>query len=151
MDTGAQCRGTGRADGRATDRGYLHLILENALSAVDALETGRHVEVSAIDPRLMPSFRPAVQGYLIDAMALDPIALVSRYKGPVLILQGEKDVQVRVQDAKLLQAASGTSELALFPELDHNLRLVGLAQGESAAMDGFAARFADFVTSHVPR
>ena len=109
------------------------------------------MEVSAIDPHLTPLFRPAMQDYLIDTMALDPIALVSRYKGPVLILQGEKDVQFRVQDAKLLHAANGTSELALLPELDHNLRLVGLAQGEPAAVDAFAARIADFVMSHVPR
>lgn len=119
-------------------------LLDNAISAIAALEAGRRVEAAAIDPNLMALFRPAVQAYLIDLMAIDPLALAARYAGPVLILQGEKDIQVKPEDAKLLHAAKPGSELALLPQQDHNL----LPPKSDAA---HAARIAAFIQSQASR
>ncbi len=44
-------------------------ILADALEAIAALEAGRHVDTSNMNPALLPLFRPSVQDYLIDLMA----------------------------------------------------------------------------------
>ena len=41
-------------------------LLGQALPAIDALEQGRRVDTSGMNPALMPLFRPAVQGFLIS-------------------------------------------------------------------------------------
>ncbi len=90
-------------------------ILGQALRAIDALQAGKHVDASDMNPALLPLFRPSVQGYLISAFSYDPVKLLTGYQKPVLILQGQRDLQVREGDARLLQAAAPQSRLVLLP------------------------------------
>ncbi|MGH7024614.1 MAG: alpha/beta hydrolase [Caulobacteraceae bacterium] len=99
-------------------------VLDQALSAIDALEAGRRVDVAGMNPALLPLFRPQVQGFLISELALDPATLIARFHGPVLILQGERDLQVAVADAKRLAAADPAAKLVLLPGANHVLKAV---------------------------
>ena len=52
---------------------------------------------------LMTLFRPSVQPYLISWYRYNPQEVIAKLRQPVLILQGDKDVQVSEEDAKLLK------------------------------------------------
>jgi pimeloyl-ACP methyl ester carboxylesterase len=99
-------------------------ILDQALPAIADLEAGKHVDTTKLDPALSPLFRPGVQNFLIDEMALDPAKLIASYGGPVLILQGQRDFQIGVQDANLLKQAKPTAKLILLPDTNHVLKTV---------------------------
>ena len=68
-------------------------------------------------------FEP-VTAFLIDEYSYDPAKLIAEYAGPVLILQGERDIQVDVADAKLLAAADGRAKLVLLADTNHVLKTV---------------------------
>jgi pimeloyl-ACP methyl ester carboxylesterase len=101
-------------------------ILDEALRDIDTLEAGKRVELSIehTRPEIFSIFQPAVQGFLIDLMSYDPPKVLASYKGPVLILQGERDIQIGVDDAKLLKAADANAKLVLLPDVNHVLKTV---------------------------
>jgi pimeloyl-ACP methyl ester carboxylesterase len=97
-------------------------ILEPALSAVAALEKGQHVEVRGMDAALQRLFAPKLQDYFIDLFAHDPAKLAAGTSLPMLIVQGERDIQVSVADARLLAAAQPKAKLVLLPRMNHVLK-----------------------------
>lgn len=127
-------------------------ILANALMIVEALELGHRVRSEDIDPALLALFSPSVQDYLIDIMKLDPSALLARYSGPVLILQGKNDLQVSVADAELLHAADRKATLLVLPNLDHQFMIPPQKPGGNSTaadrVDGFVDQIADFIVTN---
>jgi uncharacterized protein len=99
-------------------------ILDQALAAIDALEAGRHVDVSAMHPVLLALFRPGVQDFLINAFSLDPARLIADWKGSILILQGERDIQIGMADAERLKQAAPAAKVLLIPDANHVLKTV---------------------------
>jgi pimeloyl-ACP methyl ester carboxylesterase len=99
-------------------------ILDQADRAIDALEAGKTVDVSAMHPAFQRIFDPRVQGFLISAMKRDPAKLAVAYKGPMLIVQGERDIQVPVADARALKQAQPAAKLVLLPDTNHVLKIV---------------------------
>ncbi|EJE52244.1 lysophospholipase [Acidovorax sp. CF316] len=99
-------------------------ILEQALAAITRLEGGARVDTASLHPALHPLFNEAVQGFLISAFAQDPAKLIAATKVPVLVLQGERDLQVGVQDARLLAQANPAAQLVLLPDTNHVLKAV---------------------------
>ncbi len=100
-------------------------ILAQAMPALDALEAGKRVNTTGMNPALLPLFAPQVQGFLISLFSYDPAALIAKLHMPVLILQGERDLQVSVADAKRLAAADPHARLVLLPDVNHVLKTVG--------------------------
>ena len=100
-------------------------VLDSAMAALDALDRGQHVDVTNMNPALLPLFRPQVQDYLIDTFRLDPTKLAASLKLPILIVQGERDLQVSPADARALAAAQPKAKLVLLPEMNHVLKDVG--------------------------
>jgi pimeloyl-ACP methyl ester carboxylesterase len=100
--------------------------LDEALHDIDTLEAGKRVEVSVDNtrPEIFSIFQPAVQGFLIDLMSYDPPQVLAAYKGSALILQGERDIQVGVDDARRLAAADPAAKLVLLPDVNHVLKSV---------------------------
>ncbi|MGO9461020.1 MAG: alpha/beta hydrolase [Rhodomicrobium sp.] len=99
-------------------------VLGQAMPAIDALEAGRHADVSTMHPALLPLFSPKIQGFLISVFALDPARLIAGWKKPVLIMQGERDIQVSVADAERLKLAAPSARLVLLPNTNHVLKTV---------------------------
>ena len=83
------------------------------------LEHGREI---ANIPGLEALFRPSVQPYLISQLSIDPAKALAMVKAPVLILQGDNDLQVTVQDARLLAAAKPQAKLVIAPGVNHVLK-----------------------------
>ena len=117
-------------------------VLAEALPAIDALEAGKRIDTSAMNPVLLPLFRPAVQGFLISAFAYDPAKLLAGYKKPVLILQGQRDLQVREADAQALKLADPKATLVLLPDVNHVLK--------SVISDDMRANFATYGNPSLP-
>jgi len=133
------------------------LLLPQALAAIESLERGKAVDASTLDPALLPLFSPKVQPYLIDFLRLDPAALAAKVRVPMLIVQGDRDIQVSVADARALAAADPRATLAIVPGANHVLKAVAsedrtanfatysdpslpLAPGIASAITGFVTR-----------
>ena len=99
-------------------------ILDQALAAITGLEGGARVDTASLHPALQPLFNEVVQGFLISAFAQDPAKLIATTQKPVLVLQGERDLQVGVQDARLLAKANPAAQLVLLPDTNHVLKAV---------------------------
>ncbi|TBU88984.1 alpha/beta hydrolase [Phytopseudomonas dryadis] len=89
-----------------------------------ALREGR--QVPEVTDELTVLFRPSVQPYLISLFRQDPAAAFARVRVPALILQGDHDIQVSVQDAKALQAAKPDAQLQIVGGMNHVMRIVPL-------------------------
>lgn len=95
---------------------------DTAYAVLDSLAAGHLVKSP---PKALASlFRPSIQPYLISWFEHDPQAEIAKLKIPVLILQGTHDLQVTVQDAKLLAAADPKARLVLIDSMNHIFRIV---------------------------
>lgn len=72
----------------------------------------------ALRALVMPVNRRFMQGWA----SLDPVRELSTVRGPVLIVQGDKDIQVRVRDAEALKAARPDAQLFVVPGASHTLK-----------------------------
>ena len=96
------------------------MVLGSVSSIIDTLKTGRKVE--QVPQMLYALFRPSVQPYLISDFAVDPVTVLRGVDVPVLIIQGDKDLQIGVEDARLLQEARPDAELVIIPNMNHVLK-----------------------------
>jgi pimeloyl-ACP methyl ester carboxylesterase len=128
-----------------------------AFDTIAQLEKGQLVRDPP--PELMALFRPSVQPYLISWFAVDPTALLSKIKLPVLILQGTTDIQVSVDDAKLLAAAKPDAKLVILDGVNHVLKTAPPARAANVATysdphlplaSGVVDAVADFLQEHRP-
>ena len=89
---------------------------------LDSLKAGKTDD--NVPSQLQVIFRPSVQPYLISLFRQDPAAAFAKLKMPALIIQGSNDIQVGVNDARLLQAAKPDADLALIEGMNHVMRIV---------------------------
>jgi pimeloyl-ACP methyl ester carboxylesterase len=108
-------------------------LLPQALPAINELEAGRKVDTTGMHPALLPLFGPAVQGFLIESFRQDPAALMAKIDKPILVLQGETDLQVTVADARTLKAAQPKASLVLLPQVNHLLKVAPADRGPNLA------------------
>jgi hypothetical protein len=97
-------------------------LLPQALEALQSLEAGKTVDASGMPAPLQGLFSPKVQPFLMDLLRQDPASLAARVQVPVLIVQGDKDIQVSRADADALHAAQPKSELVVIPTMNHVLK-----------------------------
>lgn len=130
-------------------------LLDQAMPAIEALEAGRHVDVSGMDQRLLPLFAPPVQDLMISLLSYDPARLIATARLPVLIVQGQRDLHVNETDARRLAGANPAARLVLLPGVNHVLKAVATDDRAANAATygdpslplapGVAAPIADFV------
>ena len=99
-------------------------LLDPATRAIASLERGERVDATTLPPALQGLFRPQVQGFLISDMSYDPGRLVAELHKPVLVLQGQRDLQVGEVDARRLKQMDPAAELVLLPDVNHVLKSV---------------------------
>ncbi|WP_241656397.1 alpha/beta hydrolase [Sphingomonas oligophenolica] len=90
-------------------------ILAPVLAAMDSLAAGKRVDPATLPAPLPRLFPAAVQGFMIDLFAQDPAAEATRVTVPMLIVQGDRDIQVPVTDAQTLAKAAPKATLAVLP------------------------------------
>jgi pimeloyl-ACP methyl ester carboxylesterase len=99
-------------------------LLGQAMAAIDSLEQGRRVNTAQLHPALQGMFAPQVQGFLMSVFSYDPGRLLGGYRKPVLVLQGQRDIQVSEADARRLKQAAPQATLVLLPDVNHVLKSV---------------------------
>jgi pimeloyl-ACP methyl ester carboxylesterase len=89
---------------------------EKTNSIIDSLKSG-HL-VSELGP-LSSLFRPSVQPYIISWFKYNPQLEIAELDMPILIVQGENDIQVGIEDAKLLAEANPRAQLKIISRMNH--------------------------------
>ena len=95
-------------------------IKDKCFPILDSLVAGKTVK--NVNPLLYSLFRPSVQPYLISWIKYDPQVEIKKLTIPVLIIQGTNDIQVSVNDAKLLAKAKPSAKLVLIKNMNHIFR-----------------------------
>ncbi len=71
------------------------------------------------NPNLAMLFRASVQPYLISWFKFNPQVEIKKLNIPVLIINGTKDIQVSIDEAKLLKNANPNAKLELIENMNH--------------------------------
>lgn len=108
-------------------------LLPQALPAIDALEAGKTVDTTGMHPALLALFRPNIQSFLMVMFRQDPAKLAAAWKGPLLILQGDADLQVSVDDANALKAAQPAAKLVILAGVNHLMKAGSRDRAETRA------------------
>ena len=111
----------------------------SADAAITRLEQRQRVDPASIAAPLAPLFNPAVQGYMIDLVTTYPARLAAATKLPMLIIQGDTDIQVSPDDARALAAAHPGAKLVLVPGINHLWRRAPADPAANAATYGNAS------------
>jgi hypothetical protein len=99
-------------------------ILPQAIATIEALEKGQRVPAATLPAPLQPLFNDRVQGFVIDLFRQRPAEEAAALRVPLLVVQGEADLQVAPADARALAAAQPRATLALLPRVNHVLKEV---------------------------
>lgn len=70
-------------------------------------------------PALASVFRESVRPYLLSSMQYDAKVEIKKLKIPVLIVNGTKDIQVKVPEAEALKAAKPDAKLVIIDNMNH--------------------------------
>jgi len=87
---------------------------------IDSLKAGK--TVSVVSQQLQAIYRQSIQPYMISWFKYDPSVEIQKLKIPVLILQGNTDLQVPIEDAKMLSTAKPDAKLVVFDNMNHVLK-----------------------------
>ena len=87
----------------------------------ELMETDTIKEVNIM---LMAIFAPQNQRYLKEWIMIDPVNEIRKLKVPVLIVNGDADFQVTVEDAQLLKQAKPNAQLVIVKNMNHMLKTV---------------------------
>jgi pimeloyl-ACP methyl ester carboxylesterase len=117
--------------GKQMDDNQLRVVAD----ILDSLKSGQTVK--NVPGSLHILFRPSVQPYLMSWMQYNPLLEISRLDMPVLIIQGEKDLQVTVNDGEQLHKASKNSDFVIIENMNHVLKNVpgGIEENRASYTD----------------
>ena len=97
------------------------LSLKNQVfSYIDQLKQGKLLE--NVPTNLYTLFRPSVQPYLISWFKYNPQEEIAKLKIPVLILQGDFDIQISEDEAELLYKANPSAKKVIIENMNHVLK-----------------------------
>jgi len=95
-----------------------------AYAALARLEARQRFNNVDIPPALQPLFGESIQPYMIDLLAYDPPRLAASLKVPLLVIQGDRDLQVTPVDARALVGVQPKAQLVILPGVNHVLKSV---------------------------
>jgi pimeloyl-ACP methyl ester carboxylesterase len=98
-------------------------LLQESNRILDSLRMGK--TVAKVDPDLVALYRPSVQPYMISWIKYDPSKEIAKMKMPALIIQGTTDLQVTVDDAKLLAASKPGAKVKIIDNMNHVMKECG--------------------------
>jgi len=76
------------------------------------------------DPGLASIFREALQPFILSWMQYDPQEEIAKLNMPVLIINGDKDIQVLPEEAEKLHHAKPDADLRIIENMNHVLKEV---------------------------
>lgn len=106
-------------------------IKDTCYAILDKLKAGQ--TIAEVNPMFNALFRPSVQPYLISWFKYDPQQEISKLQIPVLIMQGNTDIQVTVEQAKQLSQANPKAKLVIVDNMNHILKNAPADQQQNIA------------------
>jgi uncharacterized protein len=95
-------------------------LMDNARTSFDDMRAnGIAVNYS---PGLASIFRQSIQPFLISWMKYNPQTEIQKLEIPVLIINGDQDLQVQISEAEKLKAAKPDAILEIVPNMNHILK-----------------------------
>lgn len=95
------------------------------------LKSGNTFELK--NQMLASLFRASVQPYMISWIKYNPQYEIKKLQIPSLLINGDKDIQVSVQDAQLLQQAKPDAQLQIIPNMNHIFKAIKGDDAENKA------------------
>lgn len=106
--------------------------------------------VDSIPAALGSIFRKSVQPFLISMMDYDPCREVAAISVPILILQGDNDIQVGMVDAKRLAESNKSVKFVSIAKMNHVLKICGTSISENyKSYYSPAVKISDQVSSEI--
>ncbi len=103
------------------------ILKEEVEKNLATLKSGNTFELK--NQMLASLFRASVQPYMISWIKYHPQNEIKKLQIPSLLINGDKDIQVSVQDAQLLQQAKPDAQLQIIPNMNHIFKVI---QGDDA-------------------
>ncbi|MGP1438695.1 MAG: alpha/beta hydrolase [Treponema sp.] len=95
-------------------------IVKEAKKIIKSLRKGKQEKHT---PAMLKSiFRDSVQPYMISWFKYEPRKELASLNIPILVLHGDKDHQVKIENAKLLASAKKGTKLSIIPNMTHVLK-----------------------------
>ena len=115
---------------------------------IDSLKSGNNVK--KVDPMLNSLFRPSIQPYLISWFKYNPQTEIKKLTVPVLVVQGNNDLQVTVKDAELLSQANKNAELLIVDKMNHVMKIIdGDVQANMASYNNENLPISEVMTNKI--
>ncbi|WP_298897489.1 alpha/beta hydrolase [uncultured Psychroserpens sp.] len=97
-------------------------LVEGTKKAFDSLKEGK---LTTEYPQALGSiFRADVQPFIMNWMQYKPQEIIKTLDIPILIINGTKDLQVSVDEAKLLKQGSNKAEIEIIDNMNHVLFII---------------------------
>jgi len=119
-------------------------LFEQSSHMIDELVAGRRVK--DVPPELTILFRPSVQPFLMTWSKYDPAKEIAGLKIPILVVQGTTDLQISIEDAKLLAGNNKNARLVTIENMNHVLK-----NAPSQSLLGQAKAYSDPAVPLEPR
>lgn len=98
-------------------------IMEDVRATFDRIEGGETVPMAELPPLLRGVLPPPVHAYLSDLFGTDPAAVAAAIPDtPLLLVYGEKDAQITLEDWHALRTARPDAATLLLPFATHALK-----------------------------
>lgn len=96
------------------------MVTDAAIPILELLNQGEKVD--SVPFFLMSLFRPSIQDYLLSWMKYNPREEIKKLDIPVLVVQGNTDLQVTVEEARAMSAEVVNGKLVIIDEMNHILK-----------------------------
>ncbi len=96
------------------------IIFNEAKSIIESLEKGELEE--QVSKELYPIFRPSVQPYMISWFKYEPQKELAKLNKPILVIQGNRDIQVDTSQAEKLVKSNKFAEKQIIEGMNHVLK-----------------------------
>ena len=93
---------------------------ENARTSFDDLRVNGVSQ--NYSPGLASIFRPSIQPFILSWMQYDPQVELSKLTVPILIINGDKDLQVQISEAELLYKAKPEAKYVIIKNMNHIMK-----------------------------
>ena len=98
-------------------------VSQSALPLLARLAKGEDIPVEDVPPFLLNLFHPNLQGFLKSFLHIDPTAELSKVRQPVLVIIGETDIQITVEETEKMVSDAKHALLVKIPEMNHVLKV----------------------------
>ena len=104
---------------------------EEVQKNLETLKSGTTFELK--NQMLASLFRASVQPYMISWIKYNPQSEIKKLHVPTLLINGDKDIQVSVNDAQLLQQAKPEVQLKIISNMNHIFKEIKGDEAENKA------------------